>query len=249
VSCPTPLGDPEVSSRQAPRGRSGFLLDLHNHTHHSHDGILTPAELLKTAAERGIACVGVTDHGTIRGGLECAALAAEDPALPQVICGQEVFTEVGEIIGLYLSREIPSGSSLEESVRAIREQGGIVYLPHPFDSVRRATIRPEMRERAALLADVIEVANGRSLRAGFDAKALQLATRTGRALGAGSDAHYKGEVGRAVIEVERMPSRDDVVEVLRHGRPIRSRTLRTELLAHWFLARVGADKLRGVLRG
>jgi len=192
--------------------------------------------------------VGVTDHGTVRGGLECAELAARDSALPRVICGQEIFTEVGEIIGLYLSREIPSGLSLEESVRAIREQGGIVYLPHPFDSVRRATIRPEARTQAALLGDVIEVANGRSLRAGFDEKALRLAARTGSALGAGSDAHYRGEVGRAVIEVDRMPRRDDIVEVLRHGRPVRHRTVRTELLAYYFLGRVGVDKLRGALR-
>lgn len=236
-------------SGPAPPGRAVFLLDLHNHTSHSHDGVLTPAGLLAAAARRGIACVGVTDHGTIRGGLECAELAATDPALPRVICGQEIVTEVGEIIGLYLSREIPPGLSLEDSVCAIREQGGIVYLPHPFDSVRRATIRPEVREQAALLADVIEVANGRSLRAGFDARALRLAARAGRALGAGSDAHYRGEVGRAVIEVDRMPGREDIVEVLRHGRPIRPRTVRSELLAHWFLARVGVDKLRGLPRG
>ncbi len=225
-----------------------LLLDLHNHTHHSHDGALSPLDLLVTAVGRGIACIGVTDHGTVRGGLECAELAARDSSLPRVICGQEIFTEEGEIIGLYLSRDIPSGSSLEESVSAIREQGGIVYLPHPFDSVRRATIRPESREQAALLADVIEVANGRSLRADFDAKAVQLAARTGRAWGAGSDAHYRGEVGRVVIEVDRMPRRDDIVEVLLHGRPVYDRTIRAELLTRYFLARLTVDKLRVALR-
>lgn len=231
----------------------GFVLDLHNHTHHSHDGTMSPLDLLRAAARRGVDCVGVTDHGTIRGGLEAARLSGADPALPRVITGQEVLTTQGEVIGLYLSEDIPSGLTLEQTAAAIRAQGGLVYLPHPYDATRPATIRRGAVERAADLVDIIEVENGRSLRRRYDRLSMQLAVRHGKVFGAGSDAHYPGELGRAVLEVERPagsgglpagpPARDDLLELLRGGRPVRTKGIFVRTLVWWFLARHGLDKL------
>ncbi|MCA1791966.1 MAG: PHP domain-containing protein [Thioalkalivibrio sp.] len=231
-----------------------FVLDLHNHTHHSHDGAMSPLELLRAAARRGVDCVGVTDHATVRGGLEAARFSAAHPDLPSVITGQEVLTTQGEVIGLYLMDEIPSGLTFDQAVAAIRAQGGLVYLPHPYDATRSAAIRRGVVEHAAGLSDIIEVENGRSLRPRYDRLAMQLAVRHGKAFGAGSDAHYPGELGRAVLEVERPPTgdglragppaRDELLALLRNGRLRRARGARAHVLGWWFLARVGIDKLR-----
>lgn len=222
----------------------GVVLDLHNHTRYSHDGVMSPLELLRAAVRRGVDCLGVTDHGTLRGGLEAAKLAASNPSFPLVIPGQEVLTRQGEVIGLYLTEEIAADLELEAAVAAIRRQGGIVYLPHPHDEIRTATIQAEAVERAARLADIIEVVNGRSLYRRFDSMALALATRYAKALGAGSDAHYAGEVGRAVMTVDRLPTRGDLLTILRRGRPLRPRTLSSDALDWWFFSRVGFDKAR-----
>src|SRR5680860_1269657 len=134
----------------------GYVLDLHNHTHHSHDGAMSPLDLLRAAARRGVDCVGVTDHATIRGGLEAVRLSEADPGLPRVIPGQEVLTTQGEVIGLYLTEEIPSDLTLDQAVAAILAQGGLVYLPHPYDTMRAATIHRGVVEHAGALADIVE---------------------------------------------------------------------------------------------
>lgn len=187
---------------------SAFKLDLHNHTFFSADGLMTPARLLEAAKGRGIDFLAVTDHNTVQGALQALALSEADLSLPRVIPGVEVRTAVGEIIGLYVREEIPRGLPLEETVALIREQGGLVYLPHPYDVFRRGAVSPAEREHAAGLADMVEVVNGRSLGPRAGRKAARLADRLGRPGGAGSDAHRKGEVGRAHILVGERPTRD-----------------------------------------
>lgn len=218
-------------------------LDLHNHTHSSRDASLSPSALLERARDRGIQCIAVTDHDALEGAEACVALAAADPSLPRVIPGVEVRTRVGEVIGLFVGRPVAPGASLVETVAAIRAQGGLVYLPHPCDPLRRAAIRPEAREEAAALADIVEVSNGRSLRPAYDREALLLADRLGKALGAGSDAHYRGEVGRRYMEVSRVPTRDDLVELLRLGRPAPEPRLPRYVASWFYVARSAAAKM------
>jgi predicted metal-dependent phosphoesterase TrpH len=194
-------------------------LDLHNHTVFSPDGIMEPIRFLQVAASRGLGCVAVTDHDSFRGALECLELAAADPLLPRVIAGEEIRTLHGEIIGLFLREEIPGGLSPLATVALIREQGGLVYLPHPFDGVRESAFRGEELEQIAGMVDVVEVNNGRSMRRAYGRNALRLAARIGTLLGAGSDAHFEGEVGRSYMDVPRVPVREDFMEVLRKGRP------------------------------
>jgi len=197
---------------------SGLRLDLHNHTVFSADGLLAPAALLRRAKARGIDCIAVTDHNTVRGALEAAALAEADQSLPRVIPGIEVSTLDGEIIGLYVREDIPSGLPVVEAVRRIREQGGLVYLPHPFDMLRRGAISRAERTHAAELSDIIEVVNGRSLGPRSALKAKRLARRLGKPGGAGSDAHRKAEVGTAVVRIETYPTRDTLVSLVAAGR-------------------------------
>jgi predicted metal-dependent phosphoesterase TrpH len=119
-------------------GASGLRLDLHNHTAFSPDGLMSPAVLLAAAKARGLSCIAITDHNTIRGALQGAALAESDPTLPRVIPGMELSTRDGEVIGLYLSEEIPSRLTAVEAIVRIKAQGGLVCLPHPFDIPARA---------------------------------------------------------------------------------------------------------------
>ena len=180
---------------------------------------MSPLRLLRAAAARGLDCIAVTDHDSLRGAVECARLSAMDPMLPRVIPGEEIRTSAGEIVGLYLCEEIPGGLSPLETLARIREQGGLVYLPHPLDGVRGAAIDGESLEAVARAADVIEVSNGRSLRPSYSRKALDLAARLGKPVGAGSDAHFEREVGRAYMEVPGLPEQTDLLELLRAGRP------------------------------
>lgn len=237
------MGSPPGVASGACCVASSVRLDLHNHTHFSRDGSLSPLALLEQARDRGISCLAVTDHDALEGAEACVALAASDPTLPRVIPGVEVRTRVGEVIGLFVQRPVAPGASLVETAAAIRAQGGLVYLPHPCDPLRRAVIRPDAREEAARLADIVEVSNGRSLRRAYDREALLLAGRHGKALGAGSDAHFPGEVGRRHMEVSRVPTRDDLVELLRLGRPAPEARL-TDYVASWlYVARSTVAKM------
>ena len=173
---------------------SGLRLDLHNHTSFSADGLMSPAQLLGAAQAKGIDCIAVTDHNTVQGALEAVALANADPSLPRVIPGIELATADGEIIGLYIWEDIPSGLPLVEAAMHIRGKGGLIYLPHPFDLFRRGAISRGARSTAAELSDIVEVVNGRSLGPLAGRKAARLAARMGKPGGAGSDAHRQAEV-------------------------------------------------------
>lgn len=197
--------------------QSGLRLDLHNHTSFSTDGSMPPAVLLETAKARGIHCLAVTDHNTVEGALEALALAEADFELPRVIPGIELTTADGEIIGLYVWEDIPRGLPLLESVERIKGQGGIVYLPHPYAFFRRGAISRRARLQAALLSDMIEVVNGRSLGPDAARKSRELARTVGRPGGAGSDAHRIGEVGTAWVTVEAYPARDILVQLVTEG--------------------------------
>jgi predicted metal-dependent phosphoesterase TrpH len=211
---------------------SGLRLDLHNHTSFSADGSMSPASLLAAAKTKGIACIAVTDHNTVEGALQAVELADADLTLPRVIPGIELLTTDGEIIGLYVWENIPTHLPLLEAIERIRGQGGLVYLPHPFDRLRRGTVSKRERVRAAELADIIEVVNGRALCRRAGNKSLALAEQLGKARGAGSDAHHKAEVGFAAVLIESYPSRDTLVSLVERGRVVHDLSLR-EYALNW----------------
>ena len=193
---------------------------------------MSPAALLETARAQGIDCIAVTDHNTTEGALRALELAGSDPSLPRVIPGIELSTADGEIIGLYVWETIPSGLPLAEAAARVRGQGGLIYLPHPYDRFRRGAISRAARLRAGELADIIEVANGRSLGPGAGAKAAALARRLGKPGGAGSDAHREAEVGLAYTMVDAYPSRDTLVALVTEG-GLRSGLCAREYALNW----------------
>ncbi len=171
-------------------------LDLHVHSFYSSDGVMTPEQIVSRARVAGLDGIAITDHDTIRGGVETKRL---EPAGMLVIVGAEIMTDAGEVIGLFLKEEIEE-RTLERVVEAIRSQGGLVVVPHPFDSLRRSALH--IRDDQARLADAIEVCNSRCLLERFNTMAREYAARHSLPAVAGSDAHYPGEIGKAGILFE-----------------------------------------------
>ena len=186
-------------------------IDLHTHTHYSPDSIVSPQGLAATCQRKGITCVAVTDHNTIRG-----ALAVKEIAPVQVIVGEEVRSADGEIIGLFLTEELPAGLSAQETIERIRAQAGLVSLPHPLDRFRGG-VGAEAVARLAPLVDIIEVMNARTTLARDNDGAARLAEEHGLVGVSVSDAHSPWEIGRAYVEAPSFEGPQEFLEALRWG--------------------------------
>lgn len=202
-----PRVPPELKRRLADRPL--IDVDLHMHTDHSHD-CATPVEVLLAAAkERGLGAIAVTDHNEISGALEAAEMA--DRFGIKVIVGEEVKTaNQGEVIGLFIKEKIPRGLTLQETIDEIRRQGGVVYVPHPFDRMHAV---PDYAHLLDVLDDLdaIEIFNPRVAVGTFNDEARRFASKYRLAAGAGSDAHVAQGLGSVRI---RMPDFDGPEEFL-----------------------------------
>ncbi len=193
----SPPDDPDVSRALAPRAL--IDVDLHMHTDHSSD-CATPVEvLLATAREQGLGAIAVTDHNEISGALAAQELAEQ--AGVKVIVGEEVKTAgQGEVIGLFLHEKIPRGLSMQETVDEIHGQGGVVYVPHPFDRMHSV---PDYEHLLAILDDVdaIEIFNPRVAISSFNDEAARFAAKYRIVAGAGSDSHVAQGLGSVRIRM------------------------------------------------
>lgn len=188
-------------------------VDLHVHTCWSPDARTTPSELVERAAEVGLDRVAVTDHGEIEGALRAHAL---DPR--RIIVGEEIRCRGRtEIIGLFLTERIPDGLPVREAVERVRDQGGVVYAPHPW-AYLLAPGRHARRSIAA--ADIVEVFNSRAFWGRWNRKAEASARRLGRAAAASTDAHFPHELGRAWTEVPAFEGAAGLVAAVRAGLPV-----------------------------
>src|SRR5919198_1545500 len=179
--------------------REWLLADLHLHTSWSHDCGIPVVDLLDHAEAEGLGAIAVTDHNVFGGALEAAGLARARDLV--VIPGEEVKTaDQGEVIGLFLTHEIPSGLSFGETVAAIRAQGGVVYLPHPFDRMHAIPDAATLHRYRAEL-DVVEVYNARLLFEAYNDEALRFARKYDLMMGAGSDAHVLQGVGTGALRM------------------------------------------------
>jgi predicted metal-dependent phosphoesterase TrpH len=180
-------------------GRPWILCDLHMHTEWSHDCSIPVPELLEHAEAIGLGAIAITDHNRFGGALEAVARARDRPLT--VIPGEEVKTDgQGEVIGLFLEEEIPRGLSFADTIAAIKAQGGLVYLPHPFDRLH-AIPDPRTLHRHLADIDVFEVYNARLLRESFNDEALRFARKYDLTMGAGSDAHVLPGVGTGAVRM------------------------------------------------
>lgn len=191
--------------------------DLHNHSYYSPDSISSPGHMLRRARQRKIDVLAVTDHNTVRGGLVTRDLAAKSYPEVRVIVGEEVRTADGEILGLFLTENIPRGLSAEETIERIKAQGGVAGAPHPFDAFRSG-LKPDVTERVVPLLDFIEGFNARMMLSSHNRSAVKLAKTHGLPVTAASDAHSPREIGRAWVAMPDFTTPAEFIEALKQGK-------------------------------
>jgi hypothetical protein len=193
-------------------------VDLHMHTDHSYD-CATPVEvLLAEASARGLGAIAVTDHNEVSGAHEARALANGI----KVIVAEEVKTaSQGEVIGLFIEERIPRGLTLQETIAEIKRQGGLVYVPHPFDRLHSV---PDYEHLLEVLEDVdaIEVFNPRVAITEFNDEAVRFAAKYRIPAGAGSDAHVPQGLGSVRIRMRDFDGPEEFLESLRDADIVRN---------------------------
>jgi predicted metal-dependent phosphoesterase TrpH len=201
------------------RDRPWILADLHMHTNWSHDCAVDPADLIMYAEANGLGAIAVTDHNAFGGALETVELAREHDLV--VIPGEEIKTEgQGEVIGLFLQEEIPRGLSFAQTVAAIKAQGGLVYVPHPFDRMHSIP-DPATLQRHLADIDVFEVYNARLLFEAYNEEALRFARKYNLTVGAGSDAHVLQGVGTGALRMRAFAGPREFLLSLRSAQVLR----------------------------
>ena len=187
--------------------------DLHVHTCYSPDCLTSLEDVVAAALRRGMGALAITDHDAIEG-----TLALRGMAPLQIIVGEEIDTSEGEIIGLFLEELIPPGCTAAETVARIKDQGGLVCVPHPFDLQRRHRLCDSALRSILDDVDIFEVLNARALWAGHNARARRFAQTHGLLMGAGSDAHTPLEIGRAYVEMAPFTDRGSFLDSLAAAR-------------------------------
>ena len=199
--------------------RDWILADLHLHTSWSADCSVEVEHLLEYAEHAGLGAIAVTDHNVFGGALEAVELARERDLI--VIAGEEIKTDnQGEVIGLFLKEEIPRGMSFAETIAAIKAQGGLVYLPHPFDRMH-SIANPATLHRHLGDIDVFEVYNARLLFEAYNDEALRFARKYNLTMGAGSDAHVPQGLATGGLRMRAFDGPDEFMLSLRTAEVLR----------------------------
>jgi len=187
-------------------GRGRAFIDLHSHTSASFDSLASPRSVVRAAASRGLTHLAITDHDRIDGALEARDIAAREGLSLTVLVGQEIRTRDGDLIGVFLDRPIPSGLDAFDAIEAVRAQGGLVGIPHPFDRFRGSLLGAGEVEGLARLVDWVESHNARIMIGNGNQRAAEFAAAHRLAGIAVSDAHSVLEIGVAYVALDGDPS-------------------------------------------
>lgn len=199
-----------------PRREGWVRVDFHSHTMWSGDCTTTPEELEEAVVDSGIDVLCITDHSTINGARELA-----DRLPCRVVVGEELRTGAGEIIGLFLTDRLPFGIGHVEAATRIRDQGGLVYIPHPYDPTRHC-LREDALDNLldAGLVDGLEVFNAKTSLQSLNARAADVARARDLPGGAGSDAHVAEGLGAAYLEMPDFDGPASMLAAMREGRVV-----------------------------
>ncbi|MDD4859346.1 MAG: PHP domain-containing protein [Dehalococcoidales bacterium] len=189
--------------------------DFHIHSKYSMDCAMSPEAIVRRCQEVGLNCITIADHGTVEGGLALQKIAPFT-----VIVAEEILTPHGEIMGMFLKETIPSGNGISpaEAIARIREQDGLVCIPHPYDTVRMSALGGRALEDIVGQIDILEVFNARCLFPYSSERALALAKKHNVAQSAGSDSHTLPEIGNVCVEMPEFTGKADFLEALRLGK-------------------------------
>ena len=183
-------------------------VDLHLHSHYSHDGQSSLQQLIDRCRELRFERIGLTDHNTVEGALELARIAPD-----LAIVGEEAKTREGEVIGLFITKRLPPYLRPEETMDLVHEMGGLTYVPHPFDR-NRSHFSPERIVALADRIDIIEVYNP-WCDANANKAAAKMAADLDKVTATGSDSHSASELGRSWMEMEDYSDPADFLAKLR----------------------------------
>jgi predicted metal-dependent phosphoesterase TrpH len=184
-----------------------YKVDLHTHSTASPDGGITEVQYRKALESGLLDCIAVTDHNRIDYAQSLQASLGE-----QIIVGEEIMSSGGEIIGLFLTSVIPAGLTPQETITQIKDQGGLVYVPHPFETIRKG-LHPGILDELVDHIDAIEVCNGRAFIQNRSEQAVVWARLNHVVPIASSDAHGFHGLGRTYMQMNRLPTHNDLLEL------------------------------------
>ena len=186
--------------------------DLHIHTEYSMDCSTPLDKIIERCQELEINCIAIADHGTVEGALKMQKIAPFT-----VIVAEEIMTTEGEIMGMFLKETIPKGLTPQEAVKRIWEQGGLVNIQHPFETIRGSALKDRSILEIVAQIDLMEVLNARSPFPKSSNRARAFAEEHGIVPGAGSDAHTVIEIGNAYVIMPEFTGKDDFLKALSQG--------------------------------
>ncbi len=192
-------------------------IDLHTHSIASPDGGISAAGYRRALSSGLLDAIAVTDHNRID-----FATSLKDELGDSIIVGEEIMTRSGEIIGLYLDHAVPPDLSVSDAIAAVRAQNGIVYIPHPFETLRKGLTADTLHTYKNAI-DCVEVHNGRAVFQNYSAKAMVWATEQSTIMCASSDAHGQAGLGSAYAEIAALPTRDTLLRLLKDAHLVSNR--------------------------
>lgn len=187
--------------------------DLHIHTQYSMDCSTPLDKIISRCQQLGINCIAIADHGTAEGALKMQKIAPF-----RVIVAEEILSTQGEIMGMFLKETIPSGLTPGETVKRIKAQGGLINIPHPFETIRGSALKDWCIDEIAGDIDLMEVLNSRSPFPANTEKAKAFAAKHKIPGSAGSDAHSVHEIGNACVEMPEFSTPEEFLKSLAKGR-------------------------------
>lgn len=192
----------------------GYRIDLHTHSYGSPDGGLKTVNYRYFLQNKLLDYIAITDHGQIDMAMRIKQELGE--LGERIIIGQEVMTTEGEIIGLYLTAKITDGLSPEETIRCITAQKGLIYIPHPFETVRSG-LSEAVAQSIIRSIDIVETHNGRAVFQNRSKQACAFATQNQLARAASSDAHGRFGWGQTYSVIEHVPTRENLARELENA--------------------------------
>jgi len=211
-----------MRGRPEAKAQLSITADFHVHTVHSPDSVITFPLLVEACRRNGVDAVAVMDHDVIEGAFEFESRSLEMKAAgewaPRILVGEEVRTAQGEICGLFLREWVPNGLSAEETMTSIRSQGGLVYVPHPFDILKLKRLKARELVELRDLIDIIEVFNGKPRYPRANRLAARFVSRNPFPAAAGSDSHDPTRLGSVRVELEDFTGPRDLLDKLEDAR-------------------------------
>lgn len=201
-------------------------VDLHTHSTASPDGSISARQYREVLEKGTLDCIAITDHNRIDFAQKMQKELGED----KIIIGEEITTTEGDVIGLFLNKVIELNQTIESTITEIKTQGGIVYIPHPFETVRNGVKRVDL-ERVTDDIDVIECANGRAYFQNFGPEAHTWARLRNIPVFASSDAHRQKALGKTYSLLSEKPTSKNLVDIVAMSRKFYERPSILDILA------------------